>query len=164
MGGLTLYDITGRFMEIMNQEELTQEEFDAFKAELGEMLQTKSTGIIGYVRNTETTIAAIKSEEERLYAMRKAFENRLDKFKKYVKDNMETMGLESVDTQIGKLSIAKSPASVTITSEDEIPAEFKIIKQEIVVDKKRILEHFKDTGEVLDGTQINTSNTYLKIK
>ena len=77
---------------------------------------------------------------------------------------MEVNSITKIDTQLGSLTIAKSPISVEIINEDEIPNQFK---QEIVtikVDKKAIADNFKSTGEVPDGVIINTENTNLRIK
>ncbi len=54
--------------------------------------------------------------------------------------------------------------SVEIENEDEIPSEFK---QEIVtikIDKTAIKNHFKETGEVVAGTNIIDNKTSLRIK
>ena len=77
---------------------------------------------------------------------------------------MENNGITKIETGLGTLSIAKSPASVEIVNEEAIPSEFK---QEIVtikIDKTKIKNNFKETGEVPDGVNIITTNTNLRIK
>lgn len=164
MSNLSLYEITNAFPVLMENEELTEEEKQKIKEELTVLLQQKSQNIIGYSRNIELTIGAMKEEEKRISTQRKALENRLTKFKEYVKECMEVNSITKIDTQLGSLTIAKSPISVEIINEDEIPNQFK---QEIVtikVDKKAIADNFKSTGEVPDGVIINTENTNLRIK
>ena len=85
-------------------------------------------------------------EENLIYALKKAESNSIDKFKQYVKENMEKLGIQKLETEIGKMSITKNPLSVEIQNEDEIPAEFK---QEVVttkIDKTAIKNYFKETG------------------
>ena len=167
MNSLSLYNITNKFVELMDRAqegELTEEEYNQLGEELAIQLQQKSSNIIGYTKNIESLINAMKEEEKRISDNRKALENKLDKFKQYVKDNMERLNITKIETELGTLSIANNPISVEITNEDEIPNEFK---QEIVtikVDKTAIKNHFKETGEILPGTQIIDNKTNLRIK
>ena len=140
MNNLSLYQITNTFPIIMENEEMT----DELKQEL--------------------TIDAMKTEEKRISEQRKALENRLTKFKEYVKECMEQCGATKIETSLGTLAVAKNPISVEIVNEDEIPSEYK---QEVVttkVDKKAISDNFKATGEIIAGVKINTQNTSLRIK
>ena len=164
MSNLSLYEITNAFPTLMESEEITEEDKNKIKAELTMLLQQKSQNIIGYIKNIELTINAMKEEEKRIAENRKSLESKLDKFKQYVKENMERLGITKMETELGTLSIAKNPLSVEIENEDEIPAEFK---QEIVtikIDKTAIKNHFKETGEVAAGVQIVDDKTSLRIK
>ena len=164
MSNLSLYEITNAFPTLMESEEITEEDKNKIKAELTMLLQQKSQNIIGYTKNIELTINAMKEEEKRIAENRKSLESKLDKFKQYVKENMERLGITKMETELGTLSIAKNPLSVEIENEDEIPAEFK---QEIVtikIDKTAIKNHFKETGEVISGVQIIDNKTSLRIK
>lgn len=164
MSNLSLYEITNAFPTLMESEEITEEDKNKIKAELTMLLQQKSQNIIGYTKNIELTINAMKEEEKRIAENRKSLESKLDKFKQYVKENMERLGITKMETELGTLSIAKNPLSVEIENEDEIPAEFK---QEIVtikIDKTAIKNHFKETGEVAAGVQIVDDKTSLRIK
>ena len=167
MGNLSLYNITNKFVELMDKAqegELTEEEYNQLGEELAIQLQQKGSNIIGYTKNIELTINAMKEEEKRIAENRKSLESKLDKFKQYVKENMERLGITKMDTELGTLSIAKSPTSVEIINEDEVPSEFK---QEIItvkIDKTKIKNNFKETGEIPTGVNIITTNTNLRIK
>lgn len=167
MSNLSLYNITNKFVELMDKAQdgdLTEEEYNQLGEELAIQLQQKGSNIIGYTKNIELTINAMKEEEKRIAENRKSLESKLDKFKQYVKENMERLGITKMDTELGTLSIAKNPISVEIENEDEISAEFK---QEIVttkIDKTAIKNYFKETGEIPNGTNIITTNTSLRIK
>ena len=164
MENLSLYQITNAFPALMESEELTEENKKQIKEELTILLQQKSQNVIGYVRNNELTIEAMKTEEKRLSDMRKALENKNNKFKEYVKECMENNGFTKIDTGLGSLTIAKSPISVEIENEDKIPREFKQEVVTVKVDKKAIADNFKATGEVPNGVIIHTDNTNLRIK
>lgn len=164
MNNLSLYEITNAFPALMENEEMTDEDKVKVEEELTLLLKEKSQNIIGYTKNIELTIEAMKNEEKRISDIRKTLENRLSKFKDYVKECMENAGIPKLDTGLGTLSIAKSPISVEIVNEDEIPAEYKQIVQTIKVDKKAIADNFKSTGELIAGAIIHTDNTNLRIK
>lgn len=164
MENLSLYQITNAFPALMESEELTEENKKQIKEELTILLQQKSQNVIGYVRNNELTIEAMKTEEKRISDMRKALENRNNKFKEYVKECMKNNGFTKIDTGLGSLTIAKSPISVEIENEDEIPREFKQEVVTVKVDKKAIADNFKATGEIPNGVIIHTDNTNLRIK
>ena len=76
--------------------------------------------------------------------------------------NMKQLGIEKIETKGGSVQVAKSPLSVEITDENKIPTDFLKIEMVQKVDKNKIKEEFKKTGEVLDGVKYNTNNTYLK--
>lgn len=164
MNSLSLYNITSAFPLIMEQEEMAPELKEELERELTVLLQEKSQNIIGYVRNMELTVDAMKTEEKRISEQRKGIENKIEKFKNYVKECMERNGFSKIDTGLGSLAIAKNPMSLEIENEDEIPIEFK---QEIVttkIDKTAIKKHFKETGEIIPGTIIVDDKTSLRIK
>ena len=153
MENLSLYQITSSFPKLI-EEEMSEEDKKEVKKELTELLQQKSQNIIGYMRNIELTIEAMKNEEKRISEQRKILESRLTKFKEYVKECMEQNGFTKIETQLGALSIAKNPISVEIYDEAQIPDEYKTKVIEIKVDKTAIKKALKETGEIIPGTRI----------
>lgn len=164
MNNLSLYEITNAFPAIMESEEMTEEDKKKVEEELTLLLQQKSQNIIGYTKNIELTINAMKEEEDRIATNRKILENKLSRFKDYVKECMENNGFTKIETGLGTLSIAKSPVSVEIVNEDEIPSEFKQEVVTVKIDKTKIKNNFKETGEIPAGVNIITTNTNLRIK
>lgn len=164
MNNLSLYNITSAFPMIMEQEEMSTELKKELEKELTDLLHEKSQNIIGYMRNIELTIEAMKSEEKRISEQRKALENRLAKFKEYVKECMDQGGFTKIDTGLGSLAIVKNPMSVEIENEAEVPNEFKTIVQTTKIDKTAIKNYFKETGEIVAGTRIIDDKTSLRIK
>ena len=167
MSNLSLYNITDKFVEIMDKAqegELTEEEYNELGNELALELKNKSSNIIGYIKNSESLLEAMKTEEKRLADIRKQGEKKLDKFYQYVKENMERLQLEEIPTELGKLKITKNPMSIEIENEDEIPSEFKKEITTTQVDKTAIKNHFKDTGEIIPGIRIVDNKTSLRIK
>lgn len=162
----SLYEIRCRFVELMNNDEISDEEKLELGQEIAKELQNKSGNIIAYIVDSESLLVRIKEEENRLEALRKKGEQKLEKFKEYVQENMKALGLEdsSIKTEFGTMSIAKNPMSVEIEDEKAIPAEFIKTKVTTSIDKTAIKEHFKNTGEVVAGAKIITNKTTLRIK
>ena len=163
MENLSLYQITSSFPKLI-QEEMSEEDKRKVEKELTELLQQKSQSIIGYTRNMELTIEAMKIEEKRILDQRKVLENRITKFKEYVKECMEKNNLFKITTELGTLNVVKNPPSVEIINEDEIPNEYKTQIITTKIDKTKIKDNFKKTGEIPAGVNINTQNTSLRIK
>ena len=164
MNNLSLYEITNAFPILMENEEMTEEDKNKVKEELTLLLQQKSQNIIGYARNIELTIEAMKNEEKRISEKRKMLENRVIKFKEYVKECMEKNGITKIETGLGNLTIAKNPISVEVVNEEEIPSEYKTEIVAVKVDKTKIKNNIKETGEIPNGVNILTNNTSLRIK
>lgn len=167
MSNLSLYNITNKFIEIMDkvtEGELSEEEYNELGKELAVELQNKSSNIIGYIQNIESFINAVKDEEIRLAEMKKTAKKKLSKFKEYVKENMERLDLTDIPTSLGNLKITKNPMSVEIEDEGKIPGKFKKVEMNIKVDKTAIKKYFKETGEIVPGIKIVDDKTSLRIK
>ena len=164
MENLSLYDIKNGFTQLILADEISEEDKQKINEELTLLLKQKSENIIGFTKNIELTIDSIKNEEKRLAENRKNLENKLANFKDYVKKCMENAGLQKVDTVLGTITVAKNPISVEITDENEVPNKFKLEIVTTKIDKKAILDNFKETGELVEGTKIISDKTNLRIK
>ena len=163
---LSLYNIKNKFIELFEKaesEELTQEEIQEQGKELALALKSKSANVIGYIRNAELTTDAIENEIERLTNIKKTIENKTVRFKEYVKANMEGLGIEKIETELGTLVIAKNPASVEILDENLIADEYKKEKINVSIDKTAIKNALK-AGKEVQGVRLVEDKTSLRIK
>ena len=158
-----LYVLTNKFVELMNNEELTEEQYEELGVELAKELQIQSSDVIAYVVDSESLFERIKAEEERLATIRKRGEEKLKKFKQCVLENMLKLDIKKIQTELGTMSVAKNPISVEIIEEKDIPEEFIKVKVEKSVDKMAIKKHFQETGEVIEGTRIIDNKKTLRI-
>ena len=165
--GMTLYNITNDFVDLMDKAQegtITEEEYNKLGEELALELQKKSGNIVGYIQDRNALIDAIDSQIKRLQDYKKAEQNKVDKFKEYVKQNMERLNILKIETDTGTLSIAKSPISVEIVDEEKIPDKYKDVVFTTKVNKKKIADNFKSTGELIEGVEIHADNTNLRVK
>ena len=103
---------------------------------------------------------AIKTEIERLTVMKKAIDSKIDKFKEYVKVNMQDLNLEKIQTELGTLTIAKNPVSVEIYDETLIADEYKKEKVTVSIDKTAIKNAIK-SGKDVQGARLIEDKTSL---
>lgn len=164
MENLKLYQITNGFMALNDQDDLSEEEKQELGLQLCDALQNKSANIIAYYQNEMALLDGIDAEIKRLQEFKKATQNKVERYKNYVKSNMELLGIDKIETALGKISIAKSPISVEVVDVDKIPNQYKIIVSDVKIDKQKIKDDFKNTGEIVAGVNIITTNTNLRIK
>ncbi len=163
---MSLYQINQSYTDLFDKfedGEITSEELQEIGNMLAVELQNKSRNIIGYEKSIELAISTYKDEEKRLAERRKVLENKLERYKEYVKKNMEQMGLQKIETPLGILSVCKAPSSVEILDESMIPLEYKTQKIVESVDKKAIKEAIQN-GENIQGVKLVEDKTSLKIK
>jgi len=159
----SLYNISERFVELFNRDDLTEEEFTEQGNELALILKNKAESIVGFNFTLEHNKSILKSEIERLKAIEKAIYIKQEKLNKYIKENMEKLGLDKIETPLGNLTIKKNPASVNIIDETLISKEYLKDKITTSIDKTAIKKDIEKDIKVL-GAELIKTNTRLEIK
>lgn len=131
--------------------EADKDYLEAVKKVLLEDLGTNADAIYKYIKETEARVEAKKQEEKRLYELRKAEENKIDRLKELIKESMNILEEKKIETNLGYFQIRKNPLKVNILDETKIPKEFIEIKTIENINKKELLKHYKETGEIIDG-------------
>jgi len=123
---------------------------------LGGELQAKAQSMVAFVRNLETSAAAIKQAEAQMAARRKAMENRADSIKRYVLDAMQQNGIQRIDCPLFAISIAKNPPAVDVFDEDMIPSDYLVTQPPPPpkVDKSLIAQVLK-AGRDVPGARLS---------
>lgn len=167
MGDLTLYEISnaGKELQLMlMQEELTEEEYQIAMAQIEKLFLEKNENIIKLIRTMETAAEGMKKEEERIHESRKATEEGIKRIKEMTKNVLEQHDIPKVITNVGTITVAKNPMSVEILDESKVPEEFKKTKIIIEVDKTKLKEHYKATGELIEGVNFIDNKKTIRIK
>ena len=129
--------------------------------ELNKQLTEKGAGIIKVLRNSESMVEALKSEEDRLKRIRKSMENKQENFKKYILQNMVRMGIKKIETELGVMSLRNSEA-IEIYDEALIDENYINTKIEKKADKTAIKKAIKDGIEIQGARIVN--NVSLNIR
>lgn len=160
----TLYELTENYKNILDladNPEVTEEMIQNALDGIGEEIETKAVNIAKLIKSIESDISGIKGEKERLAAKEKSMNNKVKNLKEYLFSAMKLTGKEKIKTDLFSFNIQNSPASVKITSEENIPEEF-LVEMPKQVDKKTILEKLK-AGEEVPGCELYKSQN-LRIR
>ena len=91
---------------------------------LPEAIADKAQGCEMVARTIEADIPTIDAEIKRLQDLKKVRQAKAAALRKYVLDNMQAMGIQSIDAPLFSIKIAKNPPSVEILDERQIPAAY----------------------------------------
>jgi hypothetical protein len=168
---MKLYELSVEFNSLLDQliwppteMQLTEEEIQIRLNLFAGQFEYKAHEIGKMIFNMGNDAVSIKQEEIRLAAKRKALENKAEWLEKYVMAEMKSIGITKVKGDILTLTLRDNPSSVQVTSFLDLPEEFvRIVPEQREPDKKAILAHFKETGEIPTGCEV-TKSQRLEIK
>ena len=127
-------------------------------------MEQKAQNVVMFARNLEASAAAIKEAEAGMRARREAIERRAEQLREYVKQNMERVGMSSIECPFFKISIRNNPPAVEIAEGAAIPEQYLVTPPAPPPrpDKKLLATALK-AGEFIDGVRM-TQGTRLEIK
>ena len=155
---MTLYEISDDYAAVLDRLDAaeTPEEQEALLAELDALdhdLEFKAEAYARIMRNKAAEAEMFKAEKERLARSQKAAENVRDRMKAGMLDTMQRLGISEINTGIGKWRIQANSWSCTVIDERDVPEEYHI-PQPDKIDSRAIIDHFKQTGELIPGVEV----------
>lgn len=151
---MNLYELTGARLELQHKLEvlnLDEETIaDTLEAEITD-LEAKIADYGFVIKNLEAFGEAIKAEEVRLQARRKAQEAKVEHIKQWLLTNMQACGISKIEHPAFTISVKANPAKVVVDNEGQIPMEY--FKEVIVapvwqLEKKVVADAIKAGKEV----------------
>ncbi|MBU5252055.1 siphovirus Gp157 family protein [Lysinibacillus capsici] len=156
----TLYELTDQYKMLQNFiEENNAEGLELALSQIIGDIGEKLEGYAMVLKNIESDIAGIKSEEKRLADRRKAMESNLARIKENMADALLTVEGNRVKTEKFTFSFRKS-TSVQIENDAAIPPQF--IKVEKTISRSELAKALK-AGEQIEGAQL-VENQSLSIR
>lgn len=154
----SLYELSAEYADLMDAYDAaeTEEEREEVLARLNlsaDEIVGKAEDYAKLVRMKEEEAKGFKAEAERLTKRKQAAENLVARLKATMLDAMTLTGQTEVNTSIGKWRKQMNPPSCDVLNVDLIPKQYRI-PQPDKVDKKSILDAFKQTGEIPSGVEI----------
>ena len=156
---MKLYEITNDIQSLDDADDI-----DKLNQLLAEF-KNKSNDLLRYCLNIEADINAIGEHVKALVDRKKSLEKKKEAIIEYVFNNMKMNDINEIKDKNSLFiaKIAKNPPSVNILDDAIVPEEFKSVETIEKIDKKAILQHCKNTGEVVAGVEI-VSKERLQIK
>lgn len=165
MNAPTLYGITAELNGILAQlEELGGEitpELEQALAINEEQFVAKAEDYGHAILNLKGMAAAAKAEKERLAGLQKFYENTQKRLTDALSTAMQVFGQDKVENATMRLSLRHTTAT-EVDDIDQLPAEYKTTKVEVVADKTAIKKAIQ-SGEAVPGAHL-VENVSLQIK
>lgn len=157
---MKLYVLAAQYEALMLAVDAAGGEIDAeFEAHLTQLegdLTSKVEGCLQVARTFELEAEAVKLEETRMAKRRKALENKHQRLRDYVRDNMVRIGQKKLKTAHFLVYIQDAKLSLVIDDVKKIPKDF--VRMEPVVDKARLkaalIEQAQPGAHLEDGDPI----------
>lgn len=161
---MKMYEIAQEVEKIdflLENEQITDMQALELMENIEKILNEKSSGIIGYIKNKESNIDSLDNEIKRLQELKRIEKNKIDNFKKYILNGMIKSKYEKIESTLGKISIRKSESVEII---DSMKLENQYLREKISYepDKIKIKDDIKN-GCIVEGAVIKT-NYSLQIK
>ncbi len=131
--------------------------------------EEKAEGYAYMMRKLETDVNAVKSEIDRLTALKTAKERAYERLEKTLLDAVVQYGEKGKDdvarAEVGtfRFSTRRNPASVEILDEEAIPEEYKVSKTTVSVSKTTI-KNALSLGQSVPGAQMKEGDLRLVVK
>lgn len=161
----TLYDLSADYVQILDLLE-SGEEDEALGVRLdqiGGQIAQKAEAIAGLVAHLNGIASMRRAEAERLRARAQSDERQAERLKGYVLQHMREIGRDRIETARFTLSVRTNPPAVAVLEEMMIPKDYIKTVVTTSVDKRAILDHLKETGEIVPGVEV-TRGTRLEIR
>jgi len=157
---MTLYQIEDRLCALLDSVECVPEDEPGLLAELEEdiarTLQAqlrKVDGITRMLAHFESQAEFAAAEIKRLQAAKKRFERAAERLESYVRDAMDVAQVRKLEGETSALAIQQNPAAVFITSFEDVPAGYKVVKTEISIDKAAVKKAIQ-SGVAVPGAEL----------
>ena len=163
-----LYELSDKYNALSGLlENAEAEEAQVLEAlnNIKDQFNVKAENIGKLILSLAGDIAVTQKEEERLAARRRGIERQFNYMKSYLRQEMVATKNERIEGEVLTISLRKNPDSVNIVDQDAILEEFRtIIPETWQPNKTLILNHFKNTGEIISGVEIIRDKKTLTIK
>lgn len=159
MRDVTLYNISQEFeyiSELLDRDVLEDEEKERLQKMLEEKINESSKEIVTYQIEEQANIDVLSNEIKRLQTLKKAAENRMDKFKDRLTENMRRLQCKKIATPLGNVTLALDGVNKSIALKEgvdinTIPEKFLKVTKEL---RKTEIKKAMENGETIDGVEV----------
>ena len=130
-------------------------------AELGLEFDDKLENVLAYIKNLKAELESVSTERRKLAGREKALRNKIGSLNAYTLLEIEATERMGVVVGPHKAKVARSRDAVVVVDENLVPDRFVQIETKVL--KSDIMKWFKQTGEILPGTDIETNRKHLRV-
>jgi uncharacterized small protein (DUF1192 family) len=139
--------------------EALRDTLDAIEGEF----KTKAISIANVDAEFDASIAALKTEIDRLTAKKRIVENAKDRLRDYLRENMEAAQISKISCPLFTITCAKGRAIAEVHDVGKVPDEYVETKLITQPKKADILKALKD-GIDVPGCSLGMSKSSIRIK
>lgn len=155
----SLYQLNNAYAQLQQMIEDGQEGLEDTLASITDAVEEKLEAYAVVIKNIESDVEGIKSEEKRLAERRKTMENGITRMKQAIAETLQNSGQDKVKTEKFTFSFRKS-SKVEVLDIDSLPQQF--IKVERTISRSELAKALK-AGEQIEGAQL-VENQSLSIR
>ena len=162
----SLYDLSGQYLalaELADDPNMPPEALQDSLEGLDGAIEVKAQALLQVVAGMEGDTGAIDAEIKRLQERKRIIDNRAQRLRQYLFDNMQATGITKISCPLFAITLAKGRPVVVIDAEEEIPDEYTKTTVTRVPVKADILKALK-AGEKVPGCYLGESKQSLRIK
>lgn len=130
--------------------------------QLSEDIKSKGIALSSYIQNLDAERNAIAEAKKSMAEREGRLARKIDYLRDYLKDNMEKCDVTEIECPYFSLRIKKNPVSVDDFDPDQIPDQYKTVKQVVSVNKTKLKEDLLAGIEVAGARLVQ--KTRLEIK
>lgn len=162
---MTLYELTGQFLELLEMAEDEEISTDALKDTMeavGIEFEEKAENYAKVIKQLEMEADGYKAEVKRMTKKMKVVEANIDRIKKNLEKSMLATGKTKFKTALFSFWIQKNSPSIDLLDEENVPADFRT-PQPDKIDKEAILDFLKETNEPVEWATMKQTES-LRIR
>ncbi|WP_342550934.1 siphovirus Gp157 family protein [Lysinibacillus sp. FSL M8-0216] len=155
----SLYQLNNAYAQLQQMIEDGQEGLEDTLDSITDAVEEKLEAYAMVIKNIESDVEGIKSEEKRLAERRKVMENGVVRMKQAIAETLQNSGQDKVKTEKFTFSWRKS-SKVEVSNIDSLPQQY--VKVERTISRAELAKALK-AGEQIEGAQL-IENQLLSIR
>jgi hypothetical protein len=159
---IALYELTEGYKALWNLVDDNDSDLTMIETALQTVegaIEVKANNIIIFLKSLDADAKAIKEEEQRLSARRKAIENKHLSIKQYLQTQMELAGIEKLKTATHSIGLQNNPPALQIIDVDVIPQKFLTLIPARYEPRKDDIKAAIKAGEVVPGCEVSVGRS-----
>lgn len=163
-----LYELSEQYSTLqflLDNSEATQEQIEYALKEIETQLNDKAESIGKIILSLDAEANLINGEIQRLAQRKSSKINRIEWLKSYLLQQLSNANIDKVKTPILNIAIKTNPPSINVLNPNLVPQEYRrVIPETFEIDKRKILDAIKSTGEAIEGIEVIRDKKRVEVK